>query len=1740
MAEYDRNTRQVIDRKREKELRNRIRKLNEEEKLLAEEVIGGKRKLVQKVADEFYAASKSHKELTPSQWFKQREIMQAFVPEEYRESFLYMVDKLNQFSFSYGWSRRTMRTAGYGPQIREAFSLLTVYENFGYCKVSVEDYIYGRMDEETLDYVKNTWRFSVGFSYLYAAEIDRGNQKVIDAFKDLILSESNTAYLDQEMIYGIVRSDSEELHKLLCDLLLAARLQEGLRQSICEAMDEGTKEAFLLLLDTIEKHDLIRYSSIKRSISTWIGIFDENSVDRVNGKILTLMGQCLRDNDFCMEQLKTNDSIAISVALWAIGFHEAEDAVQAIMDLIDHGTKNQKLTASFYNQTLFDENIKIQAARKVMLEYHQDLELVAAFFPAYASKTYGWIRNLFYRDDTSIYSEEKPRQPVLSNYFESREEAEDLYKKFMDIYGRIPKKGLIFSPCIFPWYQVSLMPSEIIRQVAFIAYILEDQEKITEAAKLLKDMSGTYGRDTLLALLLYEPANQSQKELLIQYMGLTEEYTSKKAISLVKKMNLERQDYRLIEDMLRFKRSSLRGNLLEMLMKQEDEDMEPCLKRLLEDKKEEKRSAGLDLLLRLSKSESKKQFYEKVKPMASLISKPTDKEKILIGEILGEENSVVTEKGFGFYEPDTVEEIPEIVYKEGILSQCISLSEEEIVSKLKKLDHLIREHKDVEYESISGDKELIGNRFERLKSCEENAGGKVCLKNYPLEQELRDFYAKEIRNYGTVLQIEARISAPGNKEIYDKSKMFYQAVFGKQPFDCNPLSLEYSNHINKILNSYYWEFLDKKFLFKAGLEMAAKLLPVIDKENREISYSYAGFRGNIYHSTVLITGQRLFHRLLEGLEYWESDEEFTQAFYAAWKLEMKCREDRERNQFIPSNGGYATCASGAMTPIAPYWFLKAYHIGLISKNSLIQCIMNYFPRNTTLYVLTQLVKGEYYKSSNRSVWNRFFGNQMSEKVMEQGENLVGSDTWCGKLVQELYDIIIPVMVDTELRRGEEETVFSWDISSISFIQGIPYLVRILMALGKDPLDRDAYYSYQSRHAKRTVLSELLQVCYPAEGENGKTLKKALKSTQIKTDRLVEVAMYAPQWIDIIEECLGWKGLKSGCYYFMAHMNEQFDDQKKAIIAKYTPLSEEQLQDGAFDIDWFRECYGLLGEKNFSSVYKAAKYISDGQKHSRARKYADAATGKVTLEHLRTEIGAKRNKDLLMSYGLVPFMKDEESDMLERYQFIQNFSKEARQFGAQRRTNEMKAAQTALVNLSVHAGFSDVTRLTLKMETKLIEEFAPYRKWTNVDDVELCLKINEEGKSEILCRKGEKLLKSVPTRIGKRPYVLEVKEAHKKLKEQHIRAKKLMEEAMENGDWFTAEEVAGLMGNPVVKAILENLVFVHDNALGFVAVNTLSGEDSQGIKEAIEEKKSQVSKLNRTSISELEKAQQGIFLISWDGRTCQLQKEEKIRIAHPLDLYQTKVWHEYQKYLFDHQIRQPFKQVFRELYVKMPEELGLTASRMFAGNQIQPQKTVGCLRGRRWIADYEEGLQKVYYKENIIARIYAMADWFSPSDIEAPTLEWVEFSDRKTFMPITIEKVPDLIYSEVMRDVDLAVSVAHVGGVDPETSHSTIEMRRAIVEFNLPLFGLKNVTLTDSHAQIQGSRGEYTVHLGSGVIHQKGGAMLNILPVHSQKRGKLFLPFVDEDPKTAEIMSKIVLLAEDKKIKDPFILQQIRG
>ncbi len=1712
MAEFDYQRRKMITEQRKAELKLRVEKLSGKDRELADKLLDGYL-ITKPVFLEIYGEVLTECVERPSLWYTDgahQALLDVFVPQGYQRSYLYIIDKINQFPFTRGMGRRCVRTASYGPQFSLIFSLLRTYWNLFYCEEALENFLLGNLSEEKLDYMRCEYYLEHNFSYLYAAELDLGNEMVTMALRDVMVSEQNTTYLSREMVLGILRSDHTELQDLLCKLLLAARLQEGLRQTICENMDAGTTEAFLKLLQVIEEHDLIRFSAVKRAVFTFIGIYDENHVERIAKKLLELMGQCLRDRTFCEKQLQTEDAVAINTALWAIGFYEAQDAISAMQKLIEQGSRHQKLAASVYQGTLYDDDLKMMTARKVVLEYRDDLELVAAYLPTLEHCLQKWLYNSF--EDENRYTRElrKPKVPVLTSFYKDREEAEAFYQCFLSICEQLPKKGVYYQPFIFPWYEASFTPSELVEQLAFLAYLLQEEEKITYIAGRLLEVTG-YRRDTLINLLLYKPSNQAQRELAIQYMGNASSNTSEMATRIVKKMTIKGdEEYLLLEKMLRFKRSALRTVLLEFLMEQEDEKLTACISRLLKDKKEEKRSAGLDLLLRLSKEKEREALYQQAKSMVSLIAKPTDKEKVMIQELSKETKDTATEKpGYGIYDREKPEELlvsvqPEdTVTPEQLLALCMPISEQEAIEKMQKLDKLVEKYKDYEYTCTSGNKYLLGNEYWSVQTSDIQAEyGR--LGEYPLPKIFYQFYQEELKDYPAFVVWEA-VMNNGNKKIMDAAMPFYQKVFGTMPLSAAALGITYDRPVRAVRTLYRQQFLDKKALFYTGLLLVSTLTPLIDREKKMITYTSTGWGDRVYESKRWIATLPVFGRYFEGLSYWETDEEFIRAFSVAWAFEKAGREGRKRRDFVPA-GDSIGGREATMTRICPYWFLKAYHMELIEEDVLCRALMEYFAREDSLKVFCKTVKKDLVKPGNQNLLMGFFGERLVEEILEKGEAYVAEDTWIGALLRKLYDKIVPVLVDTELRRGEAETIFTWDMRGITYIEGIDYLVRILMALGKDTLSRETYYSAyygSNQRSKQDVLSSLLNVCYPKAQESGADLKAALKKTSVEAQRLVEVAMYAPQWVDIIQDCLGWKGLKSGCYYFMAHMNEWFDDQKKAIIAKYTPLTSEELQDGAFDAAWFEEAYGLLGKAHFDKLYQAAKYISDGQKHSRARKYADAATGKVKKNDLRKEIEAKRNKDLLMSYGLIPFGRNKKKDIIERYQFIEQFRKESKQFGAQRRASETKAAEIALLNLSVRAGYEDVTRLKMTVEAQLAETYAPLMAWKEIEDVELCLQVDNEGQSRILCRKKEKELKSIPSRLSKNLYVSALKAASKTLKEQYRRTRKMMEESMESGAGFYGSELLALFQNPVVNAILQSLVFLYKEQFGF-----------------------------------LKKEKDTLYLETIDRTHVPVDLEEKMILAHPFHFYQAGNWHLYQKYLFAGKIRQPFKQVFRELYTKIPEELGLKVSRMFAGNQIQPKMTVGCLKGRRWVADYEEGLQKIYYKENIIARIYALADWFSPADIEAPTLEWVEFADRKTFQALTIQEVPDLIYSEVMRDVDLAVSVAHAGGVDPESSHSTIEMRQAIVRCSLELFGLHNVTLKESHALIQGSRANYNVHLGSGVVHQEGGAMLHILPVHSQQRGRIFLPFVDEDPKTAEVLSKIILLAEDNKLKDPSILEQI--
>jgi hypothetical protein len=141
----------------------------------------------------------------------------------------------------------------------------------------------------------------------------------------------------------------------------------------------------------------------------------------------------------------------------------------------------------------------------------------------------------------------------------------------------------------------------------------------------------------------------------------------------------------------------------------------------------------------------------------------------------------------------------------------------------------------------------------------------------------------------------------------------------------------------------------------------------------------------------------------------------------------------------------------------------------------------------------------------------------------------------------------------------------------------------------------------------------------------------------------------------------------------------------------------------------------------------------------------------------------------------------------------------------------------------------------------------------------------------------------------------------------------------------------------------------------------------------------------------------------------------------------------------------------------------------------------------------------------------------------------------------LDSILPVVLSEAMRDLDLVVSVAHAGGADPGATASTTEMRAALIRETARLLKLTNIELAaTSHVIIRGRLGEYSLHLGSGTVHRRPGGAVCIIPVGPQQRGRIFLPFADEDPKSAEIVAKALLLARDHEIKEPTILQQLRS
>ncbi len=690
------------------------------------------------------------------------------------------------------------------------------------------------------------------------------------------------------------------------------------------------------------------------------------------------------------------------------------------------------------------------------------------------------------------------------------------------------------------------------------------------------------------------------------------------------------------------------------------------------------------------------------------------------------------------------------------------------------------------------------------------------------------------------------------------------------------------------------------------------------------------------------------------------------------------------------------------------------------------------------------------------------------------------------------------ILEIELKRGELPTAASEPARRLAAVFGAELALKLLVGLGRDPFAR----GYDGGGLSRAgVFSHLLRVCLPAEDDTPERFAAAAKRWKVPEKRLVGLALYAPQWAAYVEQATGIAGLEEATNWLHAHTKDsqwlvppEISELWFAEASARTPLSRQELLEGAVDVEWFQRARGGMTDRQWKLVWDAAKYAAGGAGHKRAQLFANAISGEINNEELAALVREKRRPDAVRALGLVPLARESArrgQEVLRRYELLQEFRAGSAQFGAQRQASEKLAYTMGLANLARTAGYRDGQRLAWAMEAAAIADLKQGPVVVTEGVVTVRLAVNAAGEAELTFEKNGKVLKELPAALKKSPGLVALRARRTALAQQAAPMRESLEEAMIRGDRLARAELKEMAEHPLLGPMLAMLLY--------------AGEDGQ---------------------------------VRWYRNL--LDQQGAVRIAHPVDLLESGEWAARQQECLQAGKVQPFKQAFRELYLltQAERETGSYSGR-YEGQQVNPAQAVALLGKRGWVNVPEEGIRKTFHHEQVSVWVTFLQGWFTPSEIDGLTVHEVFFTHKPSGERMRLEQVHPRLFSEAMRDLDLMVSVAHRGGVDPEATASTVEMRMALLRETLALLKLSNVRLKGQHAFVEGQRGSYNVHLGSGTVHRQPGGNLCIVPVHSQHRGRLFLPFAGPDPKTAEIVSKVLLLAQDNQIKDPTILEQLR-
>jgi len=317
-----------------------------------------------------------------------------------------------------------------------------------------------------------------------------------------------------------------------------------------------------------------------------------------------------------------------------------------------------------------------------------------------------------------------------------------------------------------------------------------------------------------------------------------------------------------------------------------------------------------------------------------------------------------------------------------------------------------------------------------------------------------------------------------------------------------------------------------------------------------------------------------------------------------------------------------------------------------------------------------------------------------------------------------------------------------------------------------------------------------------------------------------------------------------------------------------------------------------------------------------------------------------------------------------------------------------------------------------------------------------------------------------------------------------------------------------------------------------------------------------------------------------GNPVDLGAAQTVRLWHPLACDPTEV-QRWRERIYAGKIRQPFRQAFREFYQVTDDERQTKGySNRFAKVLMRQHQFAGLCRARGWdyrlmSADFDGGNvpTKKFDSWNMRAEFYVDI----PSDRDRSLVESALGeqsgaginlfigSDQVRFYrdgrEIAMDEVPAILYSEVMRDVDLFTSVSAIGedetwadqgdrgmgifsdGLTVQELSGLIDLRREMLSLVLPHTPIHDrCKIHKTWLEVRGQLGTYRIDFAWGGACLVTDSGFRWLKMSSKILEAVSLDFstipVELDYRTETILRKAYVLADDWKIESPDLIKQL--